>query len=341
MAPVTPTTLVSFGNSPKRFVTPDGLRVIVLGPAWYVRRQRFNPLHPGIIRAIASADVMHCHQPHTLAPELAAMLARMTGRRVFASDLGGGGWSFSSLCNTDGWFHGHLHISEYSRTIAGHECRPGAKVIYGGVDTELFSPDPTVPKEPLVVYVGRLMSHKGINDLIEALPEGMTLELIGRPYQDRFYTDLKRQAASKRVVFRADCDDSEIVRAYRRAACVVLPSVYRDCYGNESKVPELLGQTLIEGMACGTPAVCTAVASMPEVVEDGVTGLIVPPNQPAALRTKLVFLRDNPAAVAAMGTAGRKRVLERFTWEQVVSRCLSAYAAVSRRRRSAALATGG
>ncbi|MDB5311166.1 MAG: glycosyltransferase family 1 protein [Gemmataceae bacterium] len=331
MARVTPTTLVSFGGRPRRFTTPDGLRVRVLGPAWHVRGQRFNPIHPGLVRAV-TGDVVHCHQPHTLAAELGALLARAAGRRAFASDLGGGGWGFSSWVNTDRWFHGHLHISCYSRTVAGHDERPGAGVIYGGVDTDVFAPDPAVPREPLAVFVGRLMPHKGVNDLVAALPDGMTLELIGRPYHDRFYADLKRLAAGKRVVFRHDCDDAAIVRAYRRAVCVVLPSVYRDCYGNESTVPELLGQTLLEGMACGAPAVGTAVASLPEVVEDGVTGFVVPPNDPPALRARLAYLRDNPAAVAALGAAGRRRVLARFTWPRVVDLCLEAYGAGAGRR---------
>ena len=187
-----------------------------------------------LVRAVAGADVVHCHQPHTIASEAAAILARASGRRVFASDLGGGGWSLSSRINTDRWFHGHLHISAYSRRIAGHESWPRAHVIYGGVDTTLFSPDATTAKEPLVVFVGRLMPHKGVNDLVEALPEGMNLELIGRPYDDRFQSRLKELSAGKRVLFRQNCDDAVIVRAYRRAVCVVLPSVYRDCYGNES-----------------------------------------------------------------------------------------------------------
>jgi glycosyltransferase involved in cell wall biosynthesis len=101
--------------------------------------------------------------------------------------------------------------------------------------------------------------------------------------------------------------------------------VYRDCYGFESRVPELLGQTLIEGMACGTPAVCTAVASMPEVVADGETGFVVPPNDPPTLRARLEYFRDDPAGVAEMGSAGRRRVLDRFTWPCVVARCLAAY----------------
>jgi glycosyltransferase involved in cell wall biosynthesis len=300
----------------------------MLGKPWYVRGQRINPVHHGLMQAVAGADVVHCHQPHTLTAELSALLARVSGRQVFASDLGGGGWGFSSYIDTNGWFHGHLHISRYSQVMAGHESRFRAEVIYGGVDTDLFSPDDSVRKEPMIVYVGRLMPHKGVNDLIEALPEGMTLELIGRPYHDRFQAELKRLSSGKQVIFRHDCDDLEIVRAYRRATCVVLPSVYRDCFGNETKVPELLGQTLLEGMACGIPAICTAVASMPEVVSDGETGFVVPPNNPTALREKLEFLRDNPNAVATMGSAGRQRVLHRFTWSGVVERCLAAYGAV-------------
>jgi glycosyltransferase involved in cell wall biosynthesis len=261
-----------------------------------------------------------------LASEVAAMLGRLSGRRVFASDLGGGGWCLGARLRTAGWFHGHLHISEYSRTLAGGATDPRHRVILGGVDTEKFSPAPDVPREPLVVFVGRLLPHKGVDVLVEALPPGMTLELIGRPYSELYHARLRELAAGKGVVFRTDCDDSEVVRAYRRATCVVLPSVYRDCYGNESRVPELLGQTPLEGMACGAAGIVTDVASLPEVVADGETGFVVPPNDPAALRAKLEWLRDNAADARAMGDAGRRWVLERFTWPTVVRRCLAAYA---------------
>src|SRR5262249_25532314 len=159
----------------------------------------------------------------------------------------------------------------------------------GGVDTEKFSPDPAVPREPVVLFVGRLVPHKGVNYLIEALPDGLTLEVIGRPYDAGFAAELRRLAAGRAVRFRADCDDAEVVRACRRALCVVLPSVYRSPAGGETPVPELLGQTLLEGMACRTPVVCTAVASLPEVVADGVTGFVVAPNDPAALGAKLAW----------------------------------------------------
>jgi starch synthase len=96
-------------------------------------------------------------------------------------------------------------------------------------------------------------------------------------------------------------------------------------YGEEVRVPELLGQTLLEGMACGTAAICTDVASMPEIVEDRVTGLIVPPNDPLSLRGALCWLRDHPDTTQAFGRAARQHVLEKFTWSAAVRRCLDIY----------------
>ncbi len=324
MADETPTRLVTFADVPARRDV-GRLDIRSLGPAWRVRGQRFNPFHPAMVRHLGWADVVHCHQRAVVASSFAAAFCRATRRKVFVSDLGGGGWDISAYIRTDRWFHGHLHISEYSRSLGGHADWCRARVIHGGVDIDRFAPDPAVPKEPLVVYAGRLMPHKGVNDLIEALPDGLTLEVIGRPYDDRFFADLKRLAAGKPVVFRLGCDDRELVRAYRRAIGVVLPSVYRTMYGDETRVPELLGQTLLDGMACGTPAICTNVASMPEVVADGETGFVVPPNDPAALRARLEWLRDHPEDVTRLGLAGRRRVLRAFTWPAVVGHCLDAY----------------
>jgi len=335
MARRTSTTLVCFGPEAKSFVTAEGLRVNILGPAWKVRKQEFNRLHAGLFRAISHADVVHCHQPRMLASEIAALYARTRGKMVVASDLGAGGWGFSSYVKTDKWFHSHLHISEYSRSLAPPECQRRSGVVWGGVDQERFSPDDAVPKEPLVVFVGRLMSHKGVENLIDALPEGLDLELIGRPYDERYFEELKRRSAGRRVIFRCDCDDDAIIHAFRRALVAVLPSVYRDCYGQHTRIPELLGQTPLEAMACGTPAVVTDVASLPEVVSDGVTGFVVSPNEPKMLRERLEWLRDHPEDAAMMGSAGRRRVAERFTWSSVVDRCLDHYCSAPAIRRIA------
>jgi glycosyltransferase involved in cell wall biosynthesis len=325
MAQQTPTELVTFGNE-DRVEQVDGLTVRVLGGAHRIRGQATNPFSSRLIPVLREADVIHCHQTHVVASSVAAATARLTSRRVFTTELGGGGWDVSAYLSTDRWFHGHLHISEYSRRVSGHGDRPWAHVISGGVDAARFAPDPAVPRGDTVVFVGRLLPHKGLDDLIDAAPDDMAVEIIGRPYDPAYFDRLRQAARGKRVAFRTDCDDQAIVDAYRRALCVVLPSVYRTRDGVETRIPELLGQTLLEGMACGAPGVCTSVASLPEVVEDTVSGFVVPPGDAGALRERLLWLRHHRADAAAMGARARMRVTERFQWRDVVERCLSIYA---------------
>lgn len=326
MSERTETTLVTFGDAAARR-TEGRLAIRILGGPWLVGGQRANPIAAGLFAALRGADVIHCHQQHVVASSAAALFGRLTGRPVFVSDLGGGGWDVSAYFSTDRWYAGHLHISAYSRHVAGHDGNPSARVILGGVDTVRFAPDPAVACTGAALFVGRLLPHKGVDDLLRAAPADLPVEIVGPAPDARYLADLHALAEGKTVRFRHDCDDAALVAAYRGAACVVLPSVYRGMYGGETPVPELLGQTLLEGMACGLPAIATRVASLPEVVDDGVTGFLVPPNDPEALGERLRWVRDHPAEASAMGAAGRARVLERFTWDRVVDRCLDAYAA--------------
>jgi len=323
MADAVPTTLVTFGDADAED-TIGPLRVRTVGRPWHVRGQRTNPFSPRLFGMLAHADVVHCHQQHVLASSLTALWCRVTGRRVFASDLGGGGWDLSAYVSTDSWFHGHLHLSDYSRSVFGHAALPRARVVGGGVDIDRFSPDPAVARDGGALFVGRLVPHKGVADLLRGLPADVPLTIVApRPDPD-LHQAMVALAPGKQVRFLYDVPDEELVHAYRRACCIVLPSVYRTAVG-ETKVPELLGQTLLEGMACGAPGVCTSVASLPEVVEDGVTGHVVPPNDPAALGARVAWFHRHPKAVATMGEAGRRRVAARFTWPLVVERCLEAY----------------
>jgi glycosyltransferase involved in cell wall biosynthesis len=274
---------------------------------------------------ILGADVVHCHQHHILLSSAAAALCRVTGRRVFATDLGGGGWDVSAYVSTDRWFHAHLHISEYSRRISHHEDKPWARVVLGGVDTVKFSPDPAISRTTRALFVGRLLPHKGVADLIAALPVTIALDIVGPLNSTGTVESLKAQAAGKPITFHHDVGDTALVDTYRRALCLVLPSVYRTPEGQQTDVPELLGQTLLEAMACATPVICTRVASMPEIVEDGVSGFVVEPGDTAALRSRLEWLAAHPLEASVMGAAGRERVLARFQWADVVTRCLDAY----------------
>jgi glycosyltransferase involved in cell wall biosynthesis len=342
MADRVPTTLVSFGEA-SRVDQCGALRVRTIGDPWFVRGQRTNPFSLGVFSELRDADVVHCHQHHVLMSSAAAVWCRLTGRRVFVSDLGGGGWDVSAYISTDTWFHGHLHLSEYSRRIHGHATRAGARVVGGGVDTQKFSPDATVPRDGGALFVGRLLPHKGVSDLIRGLPKSLPLTVVG-PLPDPATKDrLAGLSRGKTVTFLHGLDDGDLVREYRRAMCIVLPSVYRTDEGYETVVPELLGQTLLEGMACGAPAICTDVASMPEIVVNGVTGFVVPPNDPASLGDRLSWLRAHPAEAASMGVAARGRVLASFTWARTVDCCLEAYSAALSQghARSRVAVTGG
>jgi glycosyltransferase involved in cell wall biosynthesis len=332
MAERVPTRLVTFGDR-ERVEQHDRLEIRVIGDPWLVRGQRFNPMSRRLFSQLRWATVIHCHQQHILASSLSAVYARLTRRRIFVSDLGGGGWDLSTYISTDRWYHGHLHISRYSQSVFGHSGNPRARAIFGGVDTDKFSPAQQGTRTGGVLFVGRLLPHKGVNYLIEGLPADLPLTIMGARGEERYYEDLAKLAQGKQVRFAEGCSDEELVEAYRRALCIVLPSVYRTMYGDETRVPELLGQTLLEGMACETPAIASDVASMPEVVEDGVTGFIVPPNDPAALGAKIQWLADNPEEARAMGVAGRRHVREKFTWEAVVDRCLEAYEELGQTRK--------
>lgn len=324
MAREVSTTLLSFGEE-DRDEEIDRLCIRVLGRSWQVKGQATNPFSLKLLPVVLEADIVHCHQTHVLASSVAALVCRMTSRRVFTTDLGGGGWDFSGYLNTDSWYHGHLHISEYSKQIAAHERNGRAHVILGGVDAEKFSPGLSQNQAFKVLFVGRVLPHKGLDDLITALPEGVGLTIVGRHYNDKFASDLRILARNKNVTFRSECDDAGLLEEYRSANCVVLPSVYCDRYGNETRIPELLGQTLLEGMACGLPAICTEVASLPEIVRDKVTGFIVPPNCASALKAKIEWLVAHPVEAVAMGELGRLRARSHFSWDSVVQRCLDLY----------------
>jgi len=326
MADLTPTMLVTFGERQTN-ERLGNLEIRTFGPPTYVRGQRANPFAWAALSAALDADVVHCHQQHIVASSTAAILGRLRGTPVFCTDLGGGGWDLSSYVATDRLFRGHLHISRYSRHVFGHDALPSAHVIYGGVDAERFSPGAPSERSIDCLFVGRLLPHKGVDVLLEAVPPELVTVVMGPATDERYLRDLRALAEGKNVRFVHDAADEAIVAAYRSAACIVLPSVYHDRYGGVTNVPELLGQTLLEGMACGAAGVCTAVASLPEIVIEGETGRIVPPNDVSALRDALVWLKTNAAEAQRMGRAGRDRVVKEFSWPATVQRCLEIYAA--------------
>jgi glycosyltransferase involved in cell wall biosynthesis len=179
----------------------------------------------------------------------------------------------------------------------------------GGVDDTFFFPDGAGPRDRLV-YVGRLLPHKGIDRLLAALPAEVPISICGRPYHAEYYRLLKALAAGKQVQFVTDIDDDQLRDLYRRALAVVLPSVYVDCYGTSQPWPELMGFSLLEGMACGAPAICSRVGGMPEYVDHGKTGFVF--DELSQLTECLKRLAGDPALVQRIGAEGRSHVVSRY-----------------------------
>lgn len=324
LADVVDTVLVTIGRH-REGRRVGNLRIETHPWITLVHGLRQNPLSLGFVRSLAAVDVVHCLSYHTLLTDISVLVGRILGKKLFITDVGGGGdLSLARWLKVANLANGLLPISQFAAgRLAGH--RTPRTLIYGGVDARRFSPD-GVERRRKVLYVGRLLSHKGINYLIEAVDAGVPLVIAGRPSDPAFFRDLQRWAVGKDVTFKTEATDADLIAEYRSSSVVVLPSVYQDVYGRRTDAPELFGLTLLEAMACGAPVICTEVGSLPEVVTDGVTGFVVPPNDSGALARRIASLLDNPEAVREMGARGRASVVERFTWEKVVDRCLHAYA---------------
>jgi glycosyltransferase involved in cell wall biosynthesis len=321
MADVVPTTLVTFG--PKRHSLRNGrLDIEVYPTRRFVSGVKWDPVSWRFVRELVRADVVHCHQFRTFVSAVAITAGAVLKKRVFVTDLGAVAFHFSDNSLLGGLVDGSLPISEFSHRTLDLGCP--THVIGGAVPSEMLAPTEETEREG-VLFVGRLLPHKGVDYLIEAADPETRLVLIGRNYDDRYFERLKRLAAGKHVQFVTDADDLVLRDAYGHAMVTVLPSVYTDFEGRTIAAPELLGLILLESMACGTPVICTDVGGMPEFVEDGVTGFVVRPNDAQALRERLGYLRANPSVARLMGTRAREQVLQRHTWPRVVSRCLDAY----------------
>ena len=176
----------------------------------------------------------------------------------------------------------------------------------------------------VVLYTGRIEYRKGTVPLLRSVP------YVAQEFPDVQYVIAGGQHTSinDRTLNRVlDGDDirshvhllghvlwQQLADWYRQSTVFVMPSYY-----------ETFCISAVEAMAFGLPVVATTAGGLPEVVEDGVTGILVPPGDPQALAEAVVRLLRDPDMRERMGQAGRERVLEKFTVEQVVEEMLKLY----------------
>lgn len=225
-----------------------------------------------------------------------------------------------------------IAVSEDTRRAYERQGYPRRiEVVYNGVELDGAAPGGLrerlgIPASaPLVGEVGRLCDVKGQRELIEALAQlpgahavlvGVDLER-GGAYQRELEETAERLGVRDRVVFAGRIDDAGALLA--DLDVLALPSS-----------TEGLPLVVLEAMARGRAVVATPVGGTPEVVVDGVTGLLVPPRDPDALAAALRRLLADPGLRARMGDAGHERVRTRFSADAMTTRVLEIYDAVAR-----------
>jgi starch synthase len=312
--------------------------------------------------AVEGADLVHSHTWYAnLAGHLAklihgiphvATVHSLEPLRPWKAEQLGGGYAVSSWCEQTA-----LEAADAVIAVSAEHrsdllrCYPRVDpervtVIGNGIDTDEYRPDPATdvlerygidPDRPVVTFVGRITRQKGLTHLLDAaayLDDAQLVLCAGAADTP----ELAAEVQSKFDELRATRDGvvwiermlpkHEVIQLLSHATVFVCPSIY-----------EPLGIVNLEAMACETAVVATATGGIPEVVEDGVTGLLVPfdpvddpsrtPRDPDRfardIAERVNRLLADPGEARRMGEAGRARAVAEFSWATVAERVRALY----------------
>ena len=303
--------------------------------------------------AVGTAELVHSHTWYAnLAGRLAAMLYgiphvvtmhSLEPLRPWKAEQLGGGYALSSWAE-------RVAVDSAAAVVAVSDGMRGdvltaypeipaerVHVIRNGIDTVEYAPDRDTsvlakhgidPERPYVIFVGRITRQKGVPVLLRAAaaldPSAQLVLCAGAADTPALAEEVSSlvaglQATRSGVIWIPEMlPKPSVIQLLTHALAFVCPSVY-----------EPLGIVNLEAMACSTAVAASRVGGIPEVVEDGVTGLLVPPDDPAALADALNALLRDPARAAAMGRAGRRRAVDEFSWDAVAVQTAALYAEVA------------
>ncbi|HEY2723199.1 MAG TPA: glycogen synthase [Pseudonocardiaceae bacterium] len=306
--------------------------------------------------AVGEVDLVHSH---TWYANMAGHLARtlygvphvvtahsLEPRRPWKAEQLGGGYRVSSWVERTAYEHADAVIAVSDGMRADVlDCYPTVHpdrvhVVRNGIDARTYRPVTDTdavralgadPARPIVAFVGRITRQKGVGHLLAAAhhldPGAQLLMCAGTPDTPEIDAETRAAVAELSavrpgVLWVPQMLSTETVRQVLSAATVfACPSVY-----------EPLGIVNLEAMACGTAVVASDVGGIPEVVDDGVTGLVVPYSEQDPegfqhlLAERINELLADPARVGEMGDAGRKRAVSEFSWATVAERTVALYA---------------
>ncbi|MFJ2172291.1 glycogen synthase [Streptomyces sp. NPDC087851] len=305
--------------------------------------------------ALGGRDLVHSHTWYAhLAGHLAKLLHgiphvvtahSLEPLRPWKAEQLGGGYALSRWAERTA-FEAADAVIAVSRGMRADilACYPAldperVRVVHNGIDTRLYRPDPGTgvlerigldPDRPYVLFVGRITRQKGVPHLLRAAraldPQAQLVLCAGAPDTPEIGTEFRE------LVEELDrtrdgvhwipemLPRPEVIQLLSHAAVFVCPSVY-----------EPLGIVNLEAMACGTAVVASAVGGIPEVVDDGGTGLLVPYDErhpedfESGLTEAVNRVLDDPESARRMGAAGRERAVREFGWDQVARRTYEVY----------------
>ena len=316
---------------------------------------------------VEGADLVHSHTWYAnLAGHLAKLLYgiphvatvhSLEPLRPWKAEQLGGGYAVSSFCERVGLEGADAIVAvsaQHGRDILA--CYPAidpalVHVIRNGIDTAEYAPDPGTaalarlgvdPSRPSVLFVGRITRQKGLTHLLDAAvdidPAAQLVLCASSPDTPEIAAEIgekfeRVRAARRNVIWVSEMvPRRDLIQLLSHASVFVCPSVY-----------EPLGIVNLEAMACETAVVATRVGGIPEVVADGVTGLLVPfepatgggaegllePSDPARFARDLAdrvneLLADLDRA-ARFGRAGRERVVDQFSWAAIAEETVALY----------------
>jgi len=313
--------------------------------------------------AVAGTDLVHSHTWYAnLGGHFAKLIHgvphvvtvhSLEPMRPWKAEQLGGGYALSSYCERTALEGADAIVAvsaEHARDLfASYPAIDPERVhvIYNGIDTHEYAPDHGTdvlerygvdPAEPSVVFVGRITRQKGLTHLLDAAleidPAAQLVLCAGAPDTSELAAEIgtkveRVRAARGNVVWIEQMlAKREVIQLLSHATVLVCPSIY-----------EPLGIVNLEAMACEAAVVATATGGIPEVVDEGRTGLLVPfepradgSREPVdasafagAIAARVNELLGDPARALQLGQAGRRRAVERFNWSAIAAETVALY----------------
>jgi len=316
----------------------DGIRVVHLGPV--IKDLPKRGLIDFIYYTLSSlkylltnkCDVIEANTYIPLIPAFIAGFLKRTPVIATIHDVYGGQWSGQY----NPWMAGLIErllvklpftrivtVSSYTKErlvkdygIAAEKIR----IIHNGVDLEYFdSINESKSGDNTILFIGRLIEHKHVDDLINAITivkkihPKVRLSIIGDGVNEKNLKDLViREKLGDNVIFNGILDGMDVVKKIKSCRMLVLPST-----------KEGFGIVLAEANACSKPVIAYDCGGVVDVIEDGVNGFLVKPRDIKELSVKISLLLSDDKLTNELGRNGRKKVEELFTWNMCSKKYMS------------------